>query len=87
MDSFCFYLWDDDYLIVGNRNYHIELINIEGEKKAIKLFSHNYILANIIKINHPKYGIGLIRKDVQGKIFIYKIEEFNNNNFESLDKK
>ena len=70
LDPFCFYLWDDDYLIVGNNNYHIELINIEGEKKTRKLFSHNSILADIIKNNHPKYGICLIWKDVQGKIFI-----------------
>ena len=79
-DSFCFCLWDNDYLIVGNNHYEIELINIEGDKKPNKIFSHNYILINIEKIIHPKYGTCLICKDTHGKIFIYNIEEFNNNN-------
>ena len=77
LQPFCFCFWDDNYLIVGNNDYNIELIHLKEKKPPIILFSHINLLFNIEKIIHPKFGICLVCKDAIGRIFIYN--QVNNN--------
>lgn len=52
-------LWNDNYLIVGDRN-KIKIVDLNNNIISNELIEHKNEVLTIIKINHPKYGECLI---------------------------